>query len=118
MTRAVADQFLPSSAGWPYHRTMSSGSKPRGSFSDPPGLNLWNRVREREEWMDDERAALVEITPQLSNDRSTVDVTVATTSDSKQPAWELARLIADKEDIDIDVQVTFQTAESDASSTS
>ncbi|NHZ70962.1 MAG: TIGR00341 family protein [Proteobacteria bacterium] len=68
------------------------------------------------EW--DPRAALLDVSTELSTGRSTVEVTVATTIDSKRPAWELAKLIADKEGVDVDVEVTFQTAESDASSTS
>jgi len=68
------------------------------------------------EW--DPRASILEIRTDFSSDRSTVDVTVATTSDSRRPAWELARLIADTRGVDVDVDVSFQTAVSDASSTS
>jgi len=68
------------------------------------------------EW--DPRASILEIRTDFSSERSTVDVTVATTSNSRRPAWELARLIADTRGVDVDVAVSFQTAVSDASSTS
>jgi len=68
------------------------------------------------EW--DPRATILEMQTDFSSKRSTVDVTVATTSDSRRPAWELARLIADTQGVDVDVDISFQTAVSDASSTS
>lgn len=67
------------------------------------------------EW--DPRATILEIRTDFSSKRSTVDVTVATTSDSRRPAWELARLIADSRRVEVDVDISFQTAVSDASST-
>ncbi len=69
-----------------------------------------------EEW--DPRARILEMQTDFSSKRSTVDVVVATTSDSRRPAWELARLIADSQGVDVDVDVSFQTAVTDASSTS
>jgi uncharacterized hydrophobic protein (TIGR00271 family) len=73
-------------------------------------------TRSVQDW--DPRASIVDLDADFSSDRSTVDLTVATTSDSQRPAWELARLIADSRGVDVDVDIRFQTAESDASSTS
>lgn len=68
-----------------------------------------------EQW--DPRATIVDLETDIGDGRATVAVTVATTGEGR-PAWELAQIIADTRDIDVDVDVVFENVRTDASSTS
>jgi uncharacterized hydrophobic protein (TIGR00271 family) len=65
----------------------------------------------------DPRATIVNQDTSIGSDRATVAITVATIGDGR-PAWELAQLIADTREIDVDLDVVFESVRTDASSTS
>jgi uncharacterized hydrophobic protein (TIGR00271 family) len=65
----------------------------------------------------DPLAMIVELDTSIGGDRATIAVVVATTGEGR-PAWELARLIADARDIDVDIEIDFQNERADASTTS
>jgi uncharacterized hydrophobic protein (TIGR00271 family) len=67
------------------------------------------------EW--DPNATVLRLDTSFGESRSTVDMTVATPGDGR-PAWELARRIAATTGLSVDVEVQFQTARTDAASTS
>jgi uncharacterized hydrophobic protein (TIGR00271 family) len=65
----------------------------------------------------DPQATVLKINTEFAEPRSAVDVTVATLGDGR-PAWELARRIAVVTGLAVDVEIQFQTARTDAASTS
>jgi uncharacterized hydrophobic protein (TIGR00271 family) len=67
------------------------------------------------EW--DPRATIVNLDTSIGSSRASVDITVLVVGDGR-PAWELAALVASKRGIDVDVDIQFQDARTDAASTS
>jgi uncharacterized hydrophobic protein (TIGR00271 family) len=67
------------------------------------------------EW--DSRATILELDTDIGRSRASIDITVATVGEGR-PAWELAQLIADAQGVDVDLDVQYQGARTDASSTS
>ncbi|MFV1971671.1 MAG: DUF389 domain-containing protein [Acidimicrobiia bacterium] len=65
----------------------------------------------------DPRATILNLDTSIGGERANVSITVATTGDGR-PAWELAQLIADSSDTDVDIDVKYQDARTDAASTS
>lgn len=65
----------------------------------------------------DPRAAIVNLDTDIGGDRASIVITVATVGDGR-PAWELAQLVADAQGVDVDVDIRYQDARTDASSTS